>query len=404
MNVVIQKIVTFSTFRVVTLQKEYIGHCGVTLVVQCNCCMMEEQDILDQMSGDHSGSNQETTTTDDHTVHLPAYLAYLSLWFKAISTMIIVVMAGWIIVTIKTTRSLHKIHNIYVAHLMATDVIYVLIRLAFNGLIIIGYFIGKWDHIGCHVSYFFLFPFTVAYFTYAMISVDKVITITFPLRYHQIMKPRVVVGIITTKWVVAIMLFSYHLFNPNGFIKVAKFGACGLKEEATLLNFMTIIVPIYLACLLTILLNIYLTIKAYKVHKQIQEESKLSGGHTEDNDQLRALKKKQATIKKHRKPMITLLVVVLGSSSSGLLFPLLLIPTLFLEDPTVYEKVMQYVVAPNIIYFSLLLHPFVYGLYFKQVREPMMRSLKRITCLCKCNSTAVAPEPQRNRITWMNPN
>ena len=62
---------------------------------------MEEQDILDQMSGDHSGSNQETTTTDDHADHLPAYLAYLSLRFKAISTVIIVLMAGWIIVTIK---------------------------------------------------------------------------------------------------------------------------------------------------------------------------------------------------------------------------------------------------------------------------------------------------------------
>ena len=77
------------------------------------CCMMEEeQDILDQMSGAHSGSNQETTTTDDHADHLPAYLAYLSLGFKAISTTIIVLMAGWIIVTIKTTRSLQKIHNI----------------------------------------------------------------------------------------------------------------------------------------------------------------------------------------------------------------------------------------------------------------------------------------------------
>ena len=37
--------------------------------------MMEEQ--LYQMSGDHSGSNQGTTTTDDDTVHLPAYLAFI---------------------------------------------------------------------------------------------------------------------------------------------------------------------------------------------------------------------------------------------------------------------------------------------------------------------------------------
>ena len=143
--------------------------------------MMEEQDLLDQMSDDHSGSNQETATTDDHTVHLPAYLAYLFVGFKAISTMIIVVMASWIIATIKTTRSLQKIHNIYVAHLMATDVIYVLMRLVFNGTIIIG--TDERDHIiGCHVPYFFLFSLAVVYFIYVTIAVDKVIAITFPLR------------------------------------------------------------------------------------------------------------------------------------------------------------------------------------------------------------------------------
>ena len=81
------------------------------------------------------------------------------------------------------------------------------------------------------------------------------------------------------------------------------------------------ILPIFLASLFIAILNIYLTIKAYQIHKEIQEESKLSGGHS--NEQLRALKKKQAAIKKHLKPMITLLVVVLGTSSIGLLCPLL---------------------------------------------------------------------------------
>ena len=94
-----------------------------------------------------------------------------------------------------------------------------------------------------------------------------------------------------------------------------------------LVTFITSELPAFLACSLTIILNIYLTIKASQVHKQIQEESKLSGCHTQDNDQLKALKKKQATIKKYRKPMITLLVVVLGNVSFGLLNPLLFIPT-----------------------------------------------------------------------------
>ena len=354
---------------------------------------MEKEDILNQMSGDHSGSNRDGTTIDDPTINLPEYLSYFTFGFRLISAVIIIVMAGWIIITIKTTRSLKKIHNIFIAHLMATDAIYVLIRLVFNGIILVS---GE-GYISCHVSYFFLFPLNVVSFTYVTISVDKVIAITFPLRYRQIMSPRVAVTMITTKWLLAIALYSHNLFNPNGFTKTAKFGICGLKDGVSPGHAISIALPIFLACSLAIILNIYLTIKAYKVHKQIQEESRLSGGHT---DHLEALKKKQATIKKHRKPMITLIVAV-ATSFIGVLFALMLLPLVFLESPAFYQDIMQYVVGPNISYFSFLFHPFVYGLYFKQVREPMMRLLKRISRLCRCKSAFIAPQ---RRITWMNPN
>ena len=357
--------------------------------------------MLDQMSGDHSGSNQETTTTDEHTVHLPGYLSYLSLGFTVISTLMIIVMAGWVIVTIKTTRSLHKIHNFYVAHLMATDAISALIAVVFSSTIAIGYHTGVGDFIPCNVFSFLLFPLNVINFAVLMIAVDKVIAITFPLRYRQIMKPRVVFGIITAQWLLAILLNVHYLFNPQNFIKIPKFGTCLPINSTVHAIWITYMLTVFFSCFAAVILNIYLTVKAYQVHKQIQEESKLSGGHTEDNAQLKALKKKQATIKKHRKPMITLLVVVLGTSSSGLLFPLLLIPTIFLENPAAYEEFIHLVVLPITTFTSFLFHQFVYGLYFKQVRQPMMRFLRRITshCKCTCKSATVAPEQQRNRTT-----
>jgi len=92
---------------------------------------------------------------------------------------------------------------------------------------------------------------------------------------------------------------------------------------------------------------------------------------------------------------------VLGSSTIGLLFPLLYVPTVFLKSPTVYERIIRYVVIPSLGYVKFSLHPFVYGLYFKQIRKPMINLLKRINCPCKCKSATVAPLPQRNRITWM---
>ena len=363
---------------------------------------MEEQVILDEMSGGHSGSDQETDTADDHRVRLPAYLAYLSLGFKVIFTAMIVLMAGWVIVTIKTTRRLHTIHNIFIAHLMAADIISALTGSMFAGTMMIGYFTGMGDFVSCSVFLFLLFPSNVIFFTFLMISIDKLIAITFPLRYRQIMKPRVVLGIIIAKWILAIVLHIHYLFSSaDSFTKVAEFGNCHLNDRYPVLMIRSL--PLFLASLFTAIINIYLTIKAYQIHKKIQEESELSGGHSRDNEQLKALKKKQASVKKHLKPMITLLVVVLGTSSIGLLYPLLYIPVVFLESPTVYEEFIFYVVTRNLGYLLLLFHPFVYGLYFKQIREPMMRLLKRITSLCKCNSAAVAPEPQR-RINWLNPN
>ena len=234
-----------------------------------------------------------------------------------------------------------------------------------------------------------------------MISVDKVIAITFPLRYREIMKPRVVFGIITIIWVLAIVIFTHNLFNPDGFTKVAQFGICCTNSATLIMTLVTRTLPAFLASFLTVILNIYLTIKAYQIHKKMQEEGELSGGHS--NEQLKALKKKQAAIKKHHKPMITLLVVVLGTTSIGLLIPLLYIPVVFLESPTLYDEFIRFVVTSNLGFLTLLLHPFVYGLYFKQIREPMMRLLKSITCPWKCKSATVAPEPQR-RIAWLNPN
>jgi len=358
---------------------------------------MEEQDVLDEVSGDHSGSYHRTT---DDSIHFPAYLAYLLLGFKVICTGIIVVMAGWIIVTIKTTRSLHNNNNIYVANLMVADVICVSIGTLISGNFTISYFTGVRDFISCNVYIFLKFSSFTIQFTYLMISIDKLISITFPLRYGQIMKPKVVFGIIAAEWVLAVVLQTHFLFNTNGFIKVAEFGTC-ISTDNNLLVSLTFTLPVFLASLKTVILNIYFTIKAYQVHKEIQEESKLSGGHSGDNNQLKALKKKHINIKKHHKLMITLLIVVLGTTSIGFLFPLLYIPAVFMESPIIYKKMIRYVIVPDIGYVALLLDPLVYGVYFTQVRKPMIRLLKRITCPCKWRPTAIAPQPQRNRMAWM---
>ena len=113
------------------------------------------------------------------------------------------------------------------------------------------------------------------------------------------------------------------------------------------------------------------------MNKQIQRETRLSGA----TNQLQGLKKKQANIRKNLKPMITLLVVALGGTVIGLLYPLLSVAMKLLEPSTFYHCIMSDIINPNIFYIIILLQPLAYGLYFKQIRDPMMKLMKSIVKL-----------------------
>ena len=172
-------------------------------------------------------------------------------------------------------------------------------------------------------------------------SIDKVIALTLPLRHRAIMKPQVVRGVIIAKHILAITISIRNLFGS--YTKIAQFGTC-IRNDSTLReSLMTATIPIImlLTCLITIFLDVYLTIKAYQIRKKIQEESKLSGCNARDKNKLNALKKKEAKIKKKLKPVITLLVVVMGNSFIGFLFSILYIPAVFLDSPIQFMKALS---------------------------------------------------------------
>ena len=355
---------------------------------------MEGSSDFREMSG--SGTNPEVTTPDELPGHLlPGYLAYVSLGFKLISALIIVPMASWVFMTIKTTRRLHKPHNIWVANLMATDVITVMLSTVLTSTMMIGFVTGAGDFISCHVFRFLRFPVVVLNATFLIISVDKVIAIISPFKHKRMMTPHVIAGIIVVAWLLPMLLFMHTLFSSDGIIKVAQFGTCASTGSSFIEAFFTYLLPIFTAAFLSLVLNIYLSIKAYRIQKQIESETSLRG-FTND---LKVMKTKKAAIKKNLKPMITLLVIVLGSTVIGLLSPLLYIPIRVLAQDSVYNDLVKLVIGPNVGYIVLLLHPFVYGLYFKQIREPMLNLLKGRLFADQFPSAPVAPQPRR--MAWM---
>jgi len=112
------------------------------------------------------------------------------------------------------------------------------------------------DIIPCYIFKFLLSPTVVHNATFLIISVDKVIAITYPLIFLH---------------VVAAMLLLCMLVD--GYIKVAHYGTCISIGSAFIKVILTYVLPIFCAAFLSLFLTAYPCIKAYKVHRTSEGSS-----------------------------------------------------------------------------------------------------------------------------------
>ena len=340
------------------------------------------------------GSGQGNDPQED--LVLPGRVAYPSLVFKLITTIIIGLMAGWVIATIKMTRSLHKPHNIFVANLMVAIIMTTMLGCLIYTVLTIASASGMEEYFSCNLLRLAMVPANVVYFTYLLISVDTVTAITFPLRYKQLMTRCIVRNTLIAKWIIAFLPFVPLLFRTSeGYKYVTEYGACIAYGDVLSELFFTHSLVGIIATSISVILNVYATNKAYQVYKKIQAENQLSGssGQSEINNKLRH------KLKERSKPIITLLVIVFGSLVYTIVLTLLYFLGKVLISSIAYHNLMDYIIVPNAYFAVPLLHPFTYGIYFKQIREPMKRYLKNFCGKFKCNSAIIAPQPPRT--AWM---
>ena len=255
------------------------------------------------MEDELSGS---TDTLSNNSVDLQnVYVTYAVIVFRLTSTAFVIGMANMIISTILKTRSLHNIHNILIGNLMVADIVTAIAYTFQTTGMMISYIIGIQDPFRCDVLYFTLFPIIVIMYTFVMLSVEKFIAIKYALRYKAIVTHRRVYQAIATSWIVALlfrfMRLVYELIVGSEYDKLSQFGSCSIKQRSALITVFTAIIPLLFAFLITIILDTYLSIKAYQIYKRI---------HEENGERVQIFNAKLKKTLQHLKPMITLLVTI----------------------------------------------------------------------------------------------
>ena len=126
------------------------------------------------MSFSGSGSNQEISEEQ-----ASGYLPYLSLVFKMAATMVILLLSGWVVYTIKTTRGLHRPHNIFVANLPVSGMVATMMYSFIVCTMMISYQLGVQSIVSCSVYYYTLLPAHINVTSFLIVAGDK--TFNLPL-------------------------------------------------------------------------------------------------------------------------------------------------------------------------------------------------------------------------------
>ena len=353
------------------------------------------------MDYEESGS---TAILSADSLDIPEYLTYVILIYRLASAVFVIGMGSLIISTIVKTRSLHNVHNILIINLIVADIATITAYTFQTTGMMFSYLIGIQDPFRCDVLYFSLFPVIMIMYTFVMLSLDKFIAIKFALRYNTIATRRRAYLVITAGWIITLLFriirLIYELTADTEYDKSSQFGCCSLKQRSVLVSLFTTLIPLFFACFITITLDVYLSIKAYQMYKKIQEEN---DGETQ------VFKDKLSKILQQLKPMITLLVTILGSMGISAISSIvnIYVTTLMVEDNSSYQMFVKYIILSNSGILTVTLHPLVYGLYFREIRQPLCRRFKWIVQSCKCKTKrntilpSQASSGQSRKRAWM---
>ena len=255
-----------------------------------------------------SGTNQEI---DDQGSVLAGYVLYLSLVFKMIATTVILLLSGWMVYTIKTTRSLHKPHNIFVANLLVSGMIATLIIFTIHCSMIISFQLGVKQFINYCILYKVVIcgPLFVNNVSLIIIAADKVIVITFPSLHKRIMTSCVAVAVIQGTWLIAIILTSYITTIDVDYVtNIPEYGVCIFEGNVYIAVTYISLIPVVVAGILTIILNNQLVVKASLAYRKIETEVKPAGADSQ-SAKIATLKNKLENITQNTKAITTILVV-----------------------------------------------------------------------------------------------
>ena len=294
---------------------------------------------------------------------LPGYVPYLSLMFSLIATTVILLLSGWVVYTIKTTISLHKPYNIFVANLIVSDMIVAVLIFIIQCSMMISYQFGVKLFLSCYAYKFVVLgPLLVNSFSAVTLTSDRVVALIFPSMYNRMKTCHVVGAIISIAWLLAVLPAVIYMikFDTDGILDAPEHGTCVFEQNAYTIIAVYISLPMVVTSFLSIIIHVL------QVEKKIDVEKRFYLSRTDN-----ALMTELSSTKLEVKKLNMLFLVILA--------PHLVLQLTYFGRLLFNSLAYQYVIASSVVPYALqFLHSLVFVLYFKQARQPVMKYFVRM--------------------------
>ena len=357
-------------------------------------------------------TNNTTTTSDDAIPELPIIVSYIILLFRIISTLYVTIIGIAVIVTVIKERNSFKGRQIsLIVNLMVSGIVSAINATVQSSIMIISYIAGVDDPIRCDILFVTLSTFHVNAFAFLILSLDKFISIRFPLKYSSIVTDQIASVMIFLSWAVSIVICTIRYLIGETYRKSSQYGVCNPNHDSFISLLINFIAPLVAAFVPIVIVDVYSSVVAYKLQRQFHQRQQRRGHHESGLPQSTSLNslarlgqmldRLTAGYNANYKPVMGVLIGLASNCLLGLICPILFVTVQALNTSVTYKFYVENIVIPNAAYCFLIVYTMIYSLYFRNIRKPMCLMLKkliRMTCSSCARCCHLKSVTQRSRV------
>ena len=340
------------------------------------------------MESYNQSSNISNSSGDDSTAErIPLFATYLNMALVLIVVVIVITPAVVVVRIIYKTKELRTKYYFFVANLLVTNIINMLIKSILQYLIMILYLLGyESNSIGNILKKFILPLHTILQFTSILLlitlAIERAAVLALPFSHKSYMTNKTVAGTIAAVWALSAILTAV--------ITIA--APVNIVWPLGVINFSDNIIPFIMSARLTAAAFILVT-NAYLFYKAAASKRKARKNKTEGNQEKAARYTKLVQLlRSHLKPTVTVLVVGGIDIIANTVLCIGYVKLSHSEEDINNIYLEQFLIYP-LESAVLLSHSLTYGIYMKEIRAglPNFGICQRLWCTCPRKVNVITP-------------